>query len=145
MSDLDVDGEEPPDGVVEVEPDIASPLAEVRWAIADALAECPWPVHANVVDAVAGPCLIILSGSREPLAMSCTYTTRPVILLVAGRVDAAPAVDTLDAQECWTLAHLPDNMLHDRTDDETEQPIGGVSYLTRRIVLRATVTVERGM
>lgn len=128
------------DGIVELGPDIDSPLARVRWQLAESLADSPWPVHVSAVDAVAGPCLVIMSGSREPLpAFACNYMSHPSVILVAGRVEPGSASDLLDAQEDFVLSHRP--FPYDRTDDESQMSFGGVPYLTRRIVFHTTVTM----
>jgi len=116
-------------------------LTLIRHQLADALTGM-WPVHPSPVDAVDGPCLVILSGTRDPMAFGCNYTTRPVVLCVAGRVEPGPAAEVLDDQEEWVLSRLPWAL--ERVDAEMDMTFGNVTYLARRIVTRTTVTIGGG-
>lgn len=66
--------------------------------------------------------------------------THPAILCVAGRIEPGAGSDVLDAQVCEALALMPFDL--DRVDDETLTTFGGVPYLTRRVVMHTTVTID---
>jgi hypothetical protein len=122
-------------------------LADVRPKLAAALtpiADDDPDVHADYVDALAPPCLLVTWA--DPWLESdtaCLYAGRPQIIAVAGRLTPGPGVETLERLIGYVAGRLAVDAVSwpiTYVSSPRVFEIGGVSYLGARIELAVKIT-----
>jgi hypothetical protein len=102
-------------------------------------------VHLVLVDAVVPPCILVTwADPWLEYDTACFYTARPMLLLIAGRIEPGAGVATLETMLCDALGRLGTDSASWPVRLVTSPrvfEIGGVSYLGARIELAVRVTV----
>ena len=123
-------------------------LSDLRLAVADALV-LPEPappdatVHADAVDAVSPPAYLLQWGNPWLLPSTfCAHVARLDIVCVAGRIDPAPGIETVEQM----IATAINRLRAARLPEVIVQPpgrfdIGGVAYLAARLSLETKLTI----
>jgi hypothetical protein len=122
-------------------------LADHRARVAAALEplDAEWSVHPAAVDALTPPAFVLV-WVDDPRWLSrstaCAYGARLDVVCVAGRLDPAPGIETLETMVEAAVAAL-DAAAVPATDVAAPAPFeaGGVRYLAARLLLRTPVTI----
>jgi hypothetical protein len=123
-------------------------LGDVRARAAAALApaeESDPPVFIDYPDAIDAPALIVIWDDPwlTPTTF-CLYNAELAVLVVAGRVEAGPGVDTLERLAKYTIERLrgdPYPWAQSSSQAPRELAIGNIHYLGARITYRVPVIV----
>jgi len=104
------------------------------------------------VDAVSPPALIVLWGepwleaaTSHGMSRACTFTARMSILAVAGQLDAAAGVETLEQLVAFVITRLDADAYswpHPTVGSPLRQPFGGIEYLAAELRYLVTVYPE---
>ena len=113
-------------------------LADLRGRVVPVLVElsADWTVHPAAVDSLDPPAFVV--GWADPWTVPATHgmdTARLEIIAVVGRIDAEPAVATLELMVESALAGLAVAGFRASTVPPGPFEIGGLAYLAARIVL----------
>ena len=126
----------------------ATALSDLRSRVADALAlPSPLPDDAtvlpDVVDSVTPPAYLLVWGSPWIVpATFCDHLVRLDVVCIAGRMDPAPGIETLETM----LAAALNRLRAAKLPEATVQPparfdVGGVPYLAARLSLETRLAI----
>jgi hypothetical protein len=127
---------------------VTSALADLRTAVGVALtADAVYPDDATVlvdtVDSLSPPAYLLVWGSPWLVPSTfCAHTVRLDVVCIAGRIDPAPGIETLETMVATALNRLRAG----RFPEVTVSPpgpfeIGGVRYLAARLSLDTQITI----
>lgn len=127
---------------------MTSALSDLRLRVADALADpTPLPedavVLADVVDSLTPPAYLLTWGTPWILPSTfCAHAVRLDVVCIAGRMDPAPGVETLETMIAAAVNRLRAARL---PEVEIAPPaaftIGGVPYLAARLSLQIRIPI----
>ena len=127
--------------------DLSEVRAQAALALAPATDDDP-DVHADIVDALVPPCLMLDWGNPWLTATSfdgSSWEARFVVWAVAGRVEPGPGIATLE----WLIAYVKNRLQADpypwpvaTSVSPVRYEFGGVPYLSARFEYDVPVAVE---
>lgn len=123
-------------------------LSDLRLRVADALAlPSPLPSDAtvlpDVVDSVTPPAYLLVWGSPWLVpATYCSHVVRLDVVCIAGRMDPAPGIETIETMIAAALNRLRAAKLPEATVQPPARfDVGGIPYLAARLSLETRITI----
>jgi len=104
-------------------------------------------VYRDLVDAIDVPCFMILWDTPEfESVQACTGFARPLVIMVAGRIEPGDALGVLEKQFAQLMTRTrADSEAWGIVDGNPGSPrvleVAGVSYLAKRCGLRVAATI----
>ncbi|HSS09736.1 MAG TPA: hypothetical protein VLL25_07620 [Acidimicrobiales bacterium] len=71
----------------------------------------------------------------------CVYTARPAVICIAGRIEPGPGLEILEGLVADAVVRLRQRWPIERIEIPSASDFAGITYLTARVIVRATITL----